>query len=116
MARLMLDTARVSYEVSLDPEPKLDMSGQQKFDKDTKYPMWTVGLYALTPRVGNAKASAEVINVTVVSPTIPQVAVRQPVVPVDLEALPWANDRDGKVRSGIAFRASELRPIEVPSK
>ena len=55
--------------------------------------MWAVQLYALS------EGSAEVINVTVVSPVMPAVAVRQPVVPMDLEALPWVNDRDGKVRS-----------------
>jgi hypothetical protein len=107
MGRLMLDTSRVSYEVSINPVPKLDLGGQQKFDRDSKQPLWTVALYALS------EGSAEVINVTVVSPTMPAVAVRQPVIPVDLEALPWVNDRDGKVRSGVAFKASGLRTIEA---
>ncbi|MEW2475519.1 hypothetical protein [Micromonospora gifhornensis] len=110
MGRLMLDTSRVSYEVSVNPVPKLDQNGQQKFDRETKQPMWTVHLYALS------EGSAEVINVTVVSPTVPPVAVRQPVLPVDLEALPWVNDRDGKVRSGVAFRAAGLRPLDTDTK
>ncbi|MEU0156844.1 hypothetical protein [Micromonospora fulviviridis] len=107
MGRLLLDTSRVSYEVSVNPVPKLDQNGQQKFDRETKHPMWTVHLYALSENSG------EVINVTVVSPTLPPVTVRQPVVPVDLEALPWVNDRDGKVRSGVAFRASGLTPLDT---
>jgi len=107
MGRLMLDTSRVSYEVSIKPVPKLDLNGQQKFDRDSKQPLWTVALYALSD------GSAEVINVTVVSPIMPAVAVREPVVPVDLEALPWVNDRDGKVRSGVACKAAGLRPIEA---
>lgn len=109
MGRLMLDTSRTSYEVSINPVPKLDQNGQQKFDRESKQPMWTVALYAL------AEGAAEVINVTVVSPVMPQVAVRQPVVPVDLEALPWVNERDGKVRSGVAFRAAGLNPIDTES-
>jgi hypothetical protein len=107
MGRLLLDTSRVSYEVSVNPVPKLDQSGQQKFDRETKSPMWTVHLYALS------EGAAEVLNVTVVSPVQPAVTVRQPVMPVDLEALPWVNDRDGKVRSGVAFRAAGLRLIET---
>ncbi|MFC7547177.1 hypothetical protein [Plantactinospora sp. GCM10030261] len=107
MGRLLLDTSRVSYEVSVNPVPKLDQNGQQKFDRETKHPMWTVHLYALSENAG------EVINVTVVSPTMPPVTVRQPVMPEDLEALPWVNDRDGKVRSGVAFRSSGLRPLDT---
>ena len=107
MGRLLLDTARVSYEVAVNPVPKLDQNRVQKMDRETKVPMWTVQLFALS------EGSAEVINVTVVSPAVPAVAVRQPVIPVDLEALPWVNDRDGKVRSGVAFRASGLQPIET---
>ncbi|MBG6069381.1 hypothetical protein [Micromonospora ureilytica] len=107
MGRLLLDTSRVSYEVAVNPVPKLDQSGQQKFDRETKAPMWAVQLYAL------ADGSAEVINVTVVSPVMPAVTVRQPVVPVNLEALPWVNDRDGKVRSGVAFRASALTAMDT---
>ncbi|MEV7227282.1 hypothetical protein AB0M79_09705 [Polymorphospora sp. NPDC051019] len=106
MGRLLLDTSRVSYEVSVNPVPKLDQNGQQKFDRETKNPMWTVHLYALSENAG------EVINVTVVSATMPPVTVRQPVVPVNLEALPWVNDRDGKVRSGVAFRATDLRSVD----
>lgn len=107
MGRLLLDTSRVSYEVSVNPVPKLDQNGQQKFDRETKNPMWTVHLYALS------EGAAEVINVTVVNPVMPPVTVRQPVQPVDLEALPWVNDRDGKVRSGVAFRASGLTPLDT---
>ncbi|MGC4748928.1 hypothetical protein ACLQ28_25200 [Micromonospora sp. DT201] len=52
--------------------------------------MWAVQLYALS------EGSAEVINVTVVSPVMPAVAVRQPVVPMDLEALPWSTTVTGR--------------------
>jgi hypothetical protein len=110
MGRLLLDTSRVSYEVAVNPVPKLDQNRVQKLDRESKVPMWSVQLYAL------AEGSAEVLNVTVVSPDMPAVAVRQPVIPVDLEALPWVNDREGKVRSGVAFRAADLRPIDTAGK
>ncbi|MEV5694194.1 hypothetical protein [Micromonospora globbae] len=107
MGRLLLDTSRVSYEVAVNPVPKLGQDRKQKFDRETDQPMWSVQLYALS------EGAAEVINVTVVNPVMPQVTVRQPVVPVDLEALPWVNERDGKVRSGVAFRASALTPVDT---
>ncbi|MFG1777891.1 hypothetical protein ACGFIG_15845 [Micromonospora sp. NPDC049048] len=101
MGRLLLDTSRVSYEVSVNQVPKLDQNGQQKFDRETKHPMWTVHLYALSENSG------EVINVTVVSPTMPPVTVRQPVVPVDLEA-PAAGS--GRVRSSASARTTSTLP------
>jgi hypothetical protein len=116
MGRLFMDISRASYEVSTDPEPKLGLDRKQKHDRETNQPMWTVGLYATTPATATTKQTGEVINVTVVSATAPQVSFRQPVIPVDLEALPWTSERDGKTRSGVAFRASGLRPIEVASK
>lgn len=105
--RLLLDTSKASYEVSVNPTPKLDQNGQQKFDRESKQPMWSVELYALSETGG------EVIKVTVVNPVMPQVTVRQPVVPVDLEALPWVNERDGKTRHGVAFKASALTPLDT---
>jgi hypothetical protein len=116
MGRLFMDTARASYEVSTDPEPKYGLDRKQKYDRETEQPMWTVGLYVTMPATATTKQTGEVINVTIVSPTVPQVSFRQPVIPVDLEALPWTSEREGKTRSGVAFRASGLRPIEVPSK
>ncbi|MCX5117273.1 hypothetical protein OG992_08785 [Micromonospora sp. NBC_00362] len=107
MGRLLLDTSRVSYEVAVNPVPKLDQTGQQKFDRETKAPMWAVELYALS------EGAAEVIKVTVVSPVMPAVTVRQPVNPVELEALPWFNERDGKARHGVAFRAMGLTPVDT---
>jgi hypothetical protein len=106
---LLVDTSNVTFEVATNPGPKLDPSGKQKFDRDTKLPMWTVQLYALDARGG------EVINVTVVNEVKPQVAVREQVVPVRLVALPWVTEREGKVRSGVAFKAFELKSALVPA-
>jgi hypothetical protein len=37
------------------------------------------------------------------------VTVGQPVVLVELEAIPWSQDD----RSGVAFRAKEIRPVQA---
>lgn len=103
--RLLVNTENVQFTVTMNPGPKLDNAGKQKFDRVTNLPMWTVQVMALDERGG------EMLNVTVVSEVRPDVMVGQLVSPVDLEALPWANDREGKVRSGVAFRAAALRAL-----
>jgi hypothetical protein len=107
--RLMLDTTNVSYEVSINAVPKRDQNGAQKIDRMSGQPMWTVVLYAL------GDGWAGVMNVTVTSEDKPAATVRQQVVPVDLEALPWTSERDGKTRSGLAFKATDLKLIEAAS-
>jgi len=105
--RLFVDISQVSFEVAVPAVAKLDpKSGKQKVDGRTGVPMWSVQLISLDA------AGAEVLNVTVVNETKPAVAVKQPVVPVELEALPWMNkDRDGNARHGVAFKASDLKAL-----
>jgi hypothetical protein len=70
--------------------------------------MWSTELTALTAN------GAAVIQVTTVSPTVPEVSVGEIVVPEGLEALPWTNkDRDGELRTGIAYRATGLKVLET---
>jgi hypothetical protein len=107
--RLMLDTTNVSYEVSINAVPKLDQNRAQKIDRMSGLPMWSVVLYAL------GEGWAGTMEVTVTNRERPTATVRQPVIPVDLEALPWTNERDGKTRSGVAFKATDLQVIEVPA-
>ncbi|GAB3823910.1 hypothetical protein ACFPIJ_62740 [Dactylosporangium cerinum] len=106
--RLLINTDAVQFTVTKNPEPKLDGKRQQRFERGSNTPMWTVQLMALDSN------GAEVLNVTVVAEDRPQVSVGQTVVPVDLVALPWANTEDGKMRSGVAFRVESLRVL-VPS-
>ena len=54
-------------------------------------------------------SGAEVINVTVVAPVTPKLSVGQPVIPVSLQAIPWA--QNGK--NGTAFRAEEIKPAQA---
>jgi hypothetical protein len=110
--RLMLDNTNVVYEVSIPAKPKLDMNNTHKHDRNSGLPMWTARLYA-RGRVGDSLWSA-VFDVTVVSADKPSATVCQQVVPLDLEALPWASEREGKTRTGIAYKASGLQIIEAP--
>ena len=99
--KLIVDVSRVSFMVSREVAPRMDQTANvQRRDKVTGLPMWTVQLVAMD------EGGAEVINVTVVAPEAPKLSVGQPVVPVSLEAIPWA--QNGK--NGVAFRAAELKP------
>ncbi|GGM27738.1 hypothetical protein ACFFX1_11835 [Dactylosporangium sucinum] len=106
--RLLVNTDAVQFTVTKNPEPKLDQKRQQRFERSSNLPMWSVQMMALDEN------GAEVLNVTVVSEDRPQVSVGQTVLPVALVALPWSNLDDGKLRSGVAFRADSLKSL-VPS-
>jgi hypothetical protein len=108
--RLWLDVSKARYMVTCNPEKKVaDLkTGAQKIDAESSLPMWSTELTALTAN------GAAVIQVTTVSPTIPEVSVGEIVVPEGLEALPWTNkDRDGELRTGIAYRATGLKVLET---
>jgi hypothetical protein len=105
--RLMLDTTNVIFEVSQPATPKME-NGTQKLDFETKMPVWMVVLYA------RGRGWSAVFNVAVINPEKPTSDVCEQVIPVDLEALPWANKRrDGEVQSGTAFRCVGLEPVET---
>lgn len=105
--RLYINTENVLFTAQRNMAAKLDNAGKQKFDTRStpNLPMWTIQANALDANGG------EIINITVVAEVKPDVAVGQNFIPVDLEALPWTSNRDGNVRSGVAFRASELRVL-----
>jgi hypothetical protein len=107
--RLMLDTTHVIFEVSQAATPKLDeKTGTQKLDFESKLPVWMIVLYA------RGRGWSSVFNVAVTNVEKPTAAVCEQVVPVDLEAFPWANKRkDGDINSGVSFKCSALEPVEV---
>jgi hypothetical protein len=110
--RLMLDTTNVIFEVSEEAVPKLDdKTRAQKLERESQLPMWTVVLYGRGRAAG--KRWTAVFNVTVVSADKPAAEEGQQVVPTDLEALPWTSERDGKTRTGTAFKASGLQTIDT---
>lgn len=102
--RLLIDTSRVSFTVGREPEPKKDQNGVQRVERNTNVPMWTVQLVAMDD------GGAEVINVTVAAAAPPKVSVGQPVTPMELQAIPWAQNG----RNGTAYRATDIKVVSAP--
>jgi hypothetical protein len=90
------------FSVSRESEEKRDEHGQQKTERGTGRPMWTTQLFVQDSDGG------EVVTVTTAGER-PTVRVGTTVVPVQLEALPWAQTRNGTQRNGVAYRATELK-------
>lgn len=103
--RLVVDTSRVQFTVSRGTEPKKDQDGKQRADRRTGELLYTVQLVAFD------ELGAEVLTVTMAGQP-PQVTVGQVVTPVELEAIPWAQNG----RNGTAFRAKALTPVEARGK
>jgi hypothetical protein len=98
--RLVLDTSKVTFTVTKAAEPKTEFgSGQQKMNRASKLPEWTVEVLAMDSERG------EVIRVTVTGDQ-PKVNQGQPVRFEELEAIPWANNG----RNGVAYRAATIQP------
>ncbi|MET8146894.1 hypothetical protein ACIBSW_14060 [Actinoplanes sp. NPDC049668] len=110
--RLMLDTTNVIFEMADDIMPKLDDKGAQKIDRETALPMWTAPMFGRGRAVGR-KWSGQ-LNVTIVSAEKPPAEDGDHVVPLDLEALPWVSEQNGKTRHGVAFKASGLDVVSAP--
>jgi hypothetical protein len=106
---LMLDTTDVIFEVSQPATPKLDeKTNAQKLDFETKLPVWMVVLYA------RGRGWSAVFNVAVTNVDKPTAAVCEQVVPIGLQAFPWANKRkDGEVNSGVSFKCTGLQAVEA---
>lgn len=111
--RLMLKTEDVIYEMADEIMPKLDTDGTQKRDRETGMPMWTAPVFG-RGRAINRKWTSK-LNVTIVSDEKPDVEDGDRVVPIDLEALPWVSEQNGKTRSGVAFKAAGLTVVSAPT-
>ena len=110
--KYVLDTSALEFEVAKTAVPKVDDKGVQKVDQVSKSPVWSV---EITAYLGEDEG-ADTMTVSVASAVKPELRWRQPVELVELEMIPWSskgrNDRD-PIRSGVAFRAKEIRPVEV---
>jgi hypothetical protein len=112
--RLMLDTTNVIFEMADDIMPKIDeKTGAQKLDRETGLPMWTAPMFG-RGRAINRKWSGQ-LNVTIVSAERPAAEDGDQVLPLDLEALPWVSEQNGKTRNGVAFKASGLDVVSAPT-
>ena len=106
--KYLLKTDGIEFEVSKRPVPKTAPNGVQKVDAVTGWPVWTVELTGFT----NEEEGSSVLPVNTPSPTAPQLRWREPVEAVELEMIPWSQKgRDGEIRSGVAFRAKDIRPL-----
>lgn len=99
--RLVIDTSQVTFTVGREAQPKTDQNGVQRVERNTNVPMWTVQLVAMD------ETGAEVISVTVAAPQAPKVTTGSVVSPVELQAIPWAQNG----RNGVAFRATEIEAV-----
>ncbi|MGN9913598.1 hypothetical protein ACTMTJ_39305 [Phytohabitans sp. LJ34] len=97
--KLYVDAKGKQVTVSKDPEPKNDQNGNQRSEKGTGRLMWSTQVFVLDETGG------EVLTVTTAGEK-PGVTVGQLVHPIQWEAIPWATNG----RSGIAYRATELKP------
>ncbi|UED85847.1 hypothetical protein [Streptomyces profundus] len=107
MVALPIDTARFTgIFCAVPPAPRVANreTGQLRVDRETGKTVYQVGLCLM------AGTSADVVNVSV--PGEPNgVQVGVPVQVRDLVATPWENDG----RHGVAFRATEIKPLSAPS-
>ena len=100
--KLLLEISRTAFTVTREVEPKNDQDGRQKRDRRSNEPLWVVQVMALDGSGG------EVLNVTVAGAP-PKVTVGQSVIPVELEAIPWAQGG----RNGVAYRAQSLSVVSA---
>ena len=107
--KLYVDLTGKQFTVSREAEEKRDENGKQKAERTTGRPMWTTQVFVLDTDGG------EVITVTTLGER-PTVRVGTAVVPVQLEALPWAQNRNGVQRNGVAYRATELKTAPAAAK
>jgi hypothetical protein len=103
VASIPIDTAKYTAIIcAVPPAPRVANreTGQLRVDRDTGKTVYQVGLCLM------AGGSADVVNVSVPGePAGVQLGI--PVQVRDLVATPWENEG----RHGIAFRASEIRPL-----
>jgi hypothetical protein len=100
--KLYVDLTGKQVTVSKEPAEKRDENGRQKSERTTGRPMWTTQLIVLDEDGG------EVITVTTLGER-PNVKVGALVTVTQLEVIPWCQTRNDQHRSGIAYRAAELK-------
>ena len=95
--RILVDVSRVTFTVTKAVVEKNDQNGRQKSDRTTGEPLWSTQVMALDSTGG------EMLTITTAGQP-PKVNVGQSVVPVELEAIPWATNG----RNGTAYKAASL--------
>jgi hypothetical protein len=98
--RLLVDVSQVHFTVTRAAAEKMDENGRQKTNRRTNEPLWTVQVMALDGSGG------EMLSITVAG-VPPKVKVGEAVLPIELEAIPWAQGG----RNGVAFRAVSVNAV-----
>ena len=106
--KIYVDTTGKQLTVSKDPEPKVDQNGRQRSERDTGRPLYQTQLFVMDETGG------EVITATTAGEK-PNVRQGQLVSAVQLEAVPWSMESNGKARSGVSFRATEIKLTGAPA-
>jgi len=107
--KIYVDTTGKQLTASRDPEAKTDQSGRQRTEKDTGRPLWQTQVFVLDETGG------EVIQVTTAGEK-PSVRQGQLVTAAQLEAVPWSMETNGRARSGVSYRAREIKPAGTSVK
>lgn len=102
--KLKIDTTNVAFMVTGAPEPK-EYEGKQQTDKDTGALKWITEVLALE----QGENGGELIRV-VTAGEKPNLAQGAPVTLDGLVAVPWNQEKGGKHRSGVAYRADAIKP------
>lgn len=106
--KLLIDVSNITFMVSLAPSAK-EFDKKQQVDAEGN-PKWVTQLIAM----GNdEEEGAEVINV-VTAGEKPNLSKSTPVVPADLEAIPWVSKN--REKNGVAYRASAIAPVKAAAK
>ncbi|MEQ7006436.1 hypothetical protein ABN028_09545 [Actinopolymorpha sp. B17G11] len=100
--KLFIDKSRATFTVTKATEPKTDADGRQRADKRTGELLFVVQVMALDETGG------EMLTITVAGQP-PKVNVGQIIDPVELEAIPWAQNG----RNGVAYRAKDLKSVSA---
>jgi hypothetical protein len=102
--RLRIDTTAAQFFCTRAAEQRtVHETGAPRIDKETGLVLWQVQLMALDQDGG------EILAVTVAGE--PKVKVGEPVAVDGLVAIPWSQGD----RSGVAFRATSIRPAAAQS-
>lgn len=102
--RLRIDTTAAQFFCTREAEQRtVHETGAPRIDKETGLVLWQVQLMSLDQDGG------EILAVTVADE--PKVKVGEPVAVDGLVAIPWSQGD----RSGVAFRATSIRPADAQS-
>src|SRR5581483_12061154 len=104
MRNIPVDVTKFTFVCVSQPRPKLvsQETGEVKLDREGR-PLFTVGLSA-------ADEFGRVDLVNVALSVEPEIGIGQVVVPVGLIASAWESEFGGRMRSGVAFRATDIVP------